>query len=52
MVEDHYAKLGFTADGDLPDGGTRWVLDLADYTPPVLPMQVDDLFRTEERQAA
>jgi FkbH-like protein len=52
MVEDHYAKLGFTADGDRPDGGTRWVLDLADYTPPVLPMQVDDLFRTEERQAA
>ncbi len=52
MVEDHYAKLGFVADGGLPDGGTRWILDLAGYTPPVLPMQVDDLFHNREREAA
>jgi FkbH-like protein len=41
MVADHFAKLGFTAAGELPDGGTRWVLDLSGYTAPELPMRIE-----------
>ena len=43
LVRDHYAKLGFTpaSGGDPPGAGeTRWVLELADYRAPALPMQV------------
>lgn len=29
IVADHYAKLGFTADGTAEDGTERWTLDLA-----------------------
>ena len=52
MVAEHYAKLGFTADGALPDDGTRWVLDLARYTAPDLPMAVKDELLTAETVAA
>lgn len=40
MVAEHFAKLGFAPAGDLPgiEGGTRWVLDLASYELPSLPM--------------
>jgi FkbH-like protein len=40
LVVEHFAKLGFTKTGDLPDGGTTWVLNLADYVVPELPMQI------------
>jgi FkbH-like protein len=40
LVIDHFAKLGFTKTGDMPDGGTMWVLDLANYVAPDLPMQI------------
>jgi FkbH-like protein len=42
LVVEHFAKLGFTRIGDLPDGGTTWALDLADYVAPELPMQIID----------
>ena len=38
MVEGHFGTLGFTEAGPVGDGGTRWVLDLADYAAPDLPM--------------
>lgn len=41
LVEQHYAKLGFALIGELPDGGTRWALDLADYQAPDLPMVIE-----------
>jgi FkbH-like protein len=41
LVEKHFEKLGFTFAGDLADGGTRWVLDLADYQAPDLPMVIE-----------
>ena len=40
LVVEHFAKLGFTKTADLPDGGTTWALDLAEYVAPDLPMQV------------
>jgi len=40
LVEKHFEKLGFRFDGELPGGGTSWVLDLADYCLPELPMDV------------
>jgi FkbH-like protein len=40
LVVEHFAKLGFTKTGDLPDGGTTWTLGLADYVAPELPMQI------------
>jgi FkbH-like protein len=40
LVVEHFAKLGFTKTGDLPDGGTTWALVLADYIAPELPMQI------------
>ena len=40
LVVEHFAKLGFTRTGALPDGETTWALDLADYVAPQLPMQV------------
>ena len=33
MVKDHYAKLGFTVMETDPSGGSRAVLDLANFTP-------------------
>ncbi len=41
MVRDHYAKLGFTPQGDQPDGSTLWRLDLAGWEAPALPMRVE-----------
>ncbi|MEV8468188.1 hypothetical protein AB0T83_15545, partial [Fluviibacterium sp. DFM31] len=38
MVEDHYGKLGFEKLGPIGEGGTRWVLELAGYDAPDLPM--------------
>jgi len=40
LVVEHFAKLGFSKTGDLPDGGTSWALDLTDYVAPELPMQI------------
>jgi len=40
LVVEHFAKLGFTRTGDLPDGGTTWELDLAGYIAPELPMLI------------
>ena len=33
MVKDHYPKLGFVVAGDTEEGGRRFVLDLATFTP-------------------
>ncbi|WP_213979272.1 HAD-IIIC family phosphatase [Sphingomonas sp. dw_22] len=33
MVKDHYARLGFTLIETRDDGASRWVLDLAGFTP-------------------
>lgn len=52
MVAEHYAGLGFAADGVLDNGTTRWRLDLGSYQPPELPMRIDDLALTPERVAA
>ena len=41
LVKKHFEKLGFVLHGDLPGGGTRWVLNLADYHAPELPMEVN-----------
>lgn len=41
LVEKHYEKLGFTLAETLEGGGTRWVLDLADYKAPDLPMVIE-----------
>ncbi len=40
LVEDHYAKLGFTQCPDQAEGSTRWNLDVADREVPSLPMRV------------
>lgn len=40
MVEDHFAKLGFAEHGPLEADGARWVLDLAEYAAPDLPLDV------------
>jgi len=43
LVRDMFASLGFatTAQGTAPvTGGTRWVLDLEDYTPRDLPLTI------------
>lgn len=42
MVADHYARLGFVADGVGADGATRWRLDLSGWDAPALPMRVED----------
>ena len=31
MVRDHYRRLGFSLLGETPDGGTSWMLDLAQF---------------------
>ena len=41
LVEKHFEKLGFEFLSDLPGGGTRWVLNPADYAAPDLPMVLD-----------
>jgi predicted enzyme involved in methoxymalonyl-ACP biosynthesis len=43
LVEKHYEKLGFTLAETLEGGGTRWVLDLADYQAPDLPMVIEHI---------
>jgi len=51
LVEKHYEKLGFTLAGTLEGGGTRWVLDLADYQAPDLPMVIEHVADLAEAQA-
>lgn len=41
LVEKHFEKLGFALESELPDGGTRWALDIATYEPTDLPMQIE-----------
>jgi FkbH-like protein len=41
LVERHFAKLGFDRLEDLPEGGTRWALDLTSYDAPDLPMRIE-----------
>ena len=41
IVVEHWAKLGFTKTDEDADGATRWRLDLADYTPPQLPIELE-----------
>ena len=40
LVEDHYAKLGFTECERPPEGSTRWRLDVSSYQDVGLPMKV------------
>jgi FkbH-like protein len=40
LVRDHYLKLGFVAAGEVAGSSTTWLLELADYAAPSLPMQV------------
>jgi predicted enzyme involved in methoxymalonyl-ACP biosynthesis len=40
MVQDHYRALGFEWLSDF-EGGSYWVLDLACYQTPELPMDID-----------
>jgi len=40
MVAGHFEGLGFAAAGDLPGGGTRWVLELDGWRVPELPMRL------------
>jgi len=48
LVKDHFEKLGFAFVRTLDDGGTRWALDLAGYTPPELPMDIHVEFEPVE----
>ncbi|WP_299194655.1 HAD-IIIC family phosphatase [uncultured Erythrobacter sp.] len=51
LVEKHFEKLGFDFVSDLPDGGTRWALDLDSYAAVDLPMEIeqaDDLIGAAE----
>ncbi len=41
LVEKHFERLGFNFVADLPEGGTRWALDLEAYEKPALPMVVE-----------
>lgn len=41
LVEHHFAKLGFALVGELSGGGTRWALELAQYSAPDLPMAIE-----------
>lgn len=43
MVEDHFPKLGFLPLEHLPGDGRRFVLDLATYEEPHLPMRLTGL---------
>ena len=40
MVQQHYAKLGFTLLQEQADGGTRWQLPLHTYVSPSLPFDI------------
>lgn len=40
LVEQHFAKLGFTQTGSLPDGTTLWALDVATAPVASIPMVV------------
>jgi FkbH-like protein len=40
LVANHFSKLGFEKVLNRADGGTEWVLDLAKYQAPVLPIAV------------
>ena len=40
LVEDHYAKLGFSECECLTEGSTMWSLDVASYRAVTLPMKV------------
>jgi FkbH-like protein len=40
LVEQHYAKLGFTLADQSPDGSTTWRLDVAGVPPEAAPMAV------------
>jgi predicted enzyme involved in methoxymalonyl-ACP biosynthesis len=41
LVEDHYAKLGFTKVEDLPSGGTAWSLDVDAAQTVALPITIE-----------
>jgi len=44
MVASHYEKLGFRQKSQDKRGRTEWDLDIADYTPPPLPMTCADQY--------
>lgn len=52
LVERHFEKLGFAFTGERAGGGTLWGLDLAAYTAPVLPMQIDAKAQPAQLQAS
>ncbi len=52
LVEDHYAKLGFTEIERLPDGTTRWSMHVNSEAQPPLPIKVIRLGFEKSRLAA
>jgi FkbH-like protein len=50
LVRDHYAGLGFTQVDGEADGGTTWVLDLADVPAVELPMRIESVGFSPERE--
>lgn len=52
LVEDHYAKLGFTKLEDLPGGGTRWALDVASTPTVNVPIVIERIGFDEATAAA
>lgn len=40
LVKDHYLKLGFEKTGEDVNGMTQWRLNLPDYAPAALPIQI------------
>jgi len=40
LVEEHYAKLGFTHEATDPDGNSHWSLTVADAAEEAIPMQI------------
>lgn len=41
IVAQHFAKLGFSLAKEEADGSTLWVLEIANYKSPSLPMQIE-----------
>jgi FkbH-like protein len=52
MVAEHYRKLGFALVERAEDGGSVWKLDLAAYSAPRLPLEVQDTARLAQNTPA
>ncbi len=53
MVREMYRTLGFSLLSEQPDGSTRWQLDLSEFLPATVPMQIDaptEMVETEQEK--